>query len=105
MDTRTLFNKRTQLGTAAQPDGKDSGTTLAPAIRTAKNRPRPASHPPGVYGNHFKVGEANVTPLKSERSWMAEIGFPDGTTVRLDGRAEVAWVKQLVESLRLSCSR
>ena len=46
-----------------------------------------------------------VTPVKSERSWMAEIGFPDGTTVRLDGRAEMAWVKQLVESLRLSCSR
>ena len=46
-----------------------------------------------------------LTPLKSECSWMAEIGFPDGTTVRLDGRAEVAWVKQLVESLRRSCSR
>ena len=44
-------------------------------------------------------------PWKSAASWAAEIGLPDGTTVRLDGRAEVAWVKQLVESLRLSCSR
>lgn len=47
----------------------------------------------------------SLAPWKSERYWMAEIGLADGTTVRLDGRAEVAWVKQLVESLRRSCSR
>lgn len=46
-----------------------------------------------------------ATGWKTSPSWAAEIGLPDGTTVRLDGRAEVTWARALVESLRQPCSR
>ena len=45
------------------------------------------------------------TEWKSRPAWIAEIGLPDGTSVRLDGRVDVAWAASLVESLRRPCSR
>jgi transposase-like protein len=36
--------------------------------------------------------------------WSAEVGLPDGTTVRLVGGSDVAWTLALVESLRRLCS-
>ena len=48
--------------------------------------------------------EVIAPPWKSAPSWAAEIGLADGTTVRLDGRAEVSWASALVESLRRPCS-
>ena len=36
--------------------------------------------------------------------WVAEVALPDGSVVRLDRRAEIPWVRSLVESLRRSCS-
>ena len=45
------------------------------------------------------------TPLATPASWNAEVGLPDGTTVRLVGGTDVAWTQALVESLRRPCSR
>ena len=75
------------------PAGQLHYWTYSPRVSTA------ATNPP-VFQE-----VTGITPWKNAPSWAAELGLPDGTTVRLDGRAEVAWVKQLVESLRLSCSR
>jgi hypothetical protein len=36
--------------------------------------------------------------------WSAEVGLPDGTTVRLARGAEVEWIQALVECLRRPCS-
>lgn len=44
-------------------------------------------------------------PALSAASWRAEIGLPDGTTVRLAPEADAAWAKALIDSLRESCSR
>lgn len=44
------------------------------------------------------------TSWPTAHGWIAEISLPDGTTLRLDARAEVAWVRSLVESLRGPCS-
>jgi len=37
-------------------------------------------------------------------SWSAEIGWPNGTTVRLAREADVAWVMALIDCLRRPCS-
>lgn len=67
-----------------------------------------------VYGRRKKSGVEAApvfrelclpTPWTQPVGWVAEIGFQDGTLLRLDGRADVAWVGSLVESLRRSCSR
>lgn len=50
--------------------------------------------------------ELSVPSVAAARSpWRAEIGLPDGTTVRLDGHADVSWVSALLASLRAPCSR
>ena len=36
--------------------------------------------------------------------WTAEIGLPDGTTVRLRSEADAAWAGRLVQALRRPCS-
>lgn len=48
-----------------------------------------------------------ASPLgwKAPQTWAAEIGLPDGATIRLDSRADIAWIQNLVESLRRPCSR
>ena len=43
-------------------------------------------------------------PWPPSAAWMAEVALPDGTAVRLDARADIAWVSSLVESLRPPCS-
>ena len=45
------------------------------------------------------------TPVTRPASWSAEIGLPDGTSVRLVGATDVAWTLALVEALRRPCSR
>jgi hypothetical protein len=42
--------------------------------------------------------------LSSASAWSAEIAMPDGLRVRLSPGTDVAWVSQLVESLRRPCS-
>ncbi len=42
-----------------------------------------------------------VTP----RAWSAEVGLPDGTTVRLARGTDPGWTRALVECLRRPCSR
>jgi hypothetical protein len=37
-------------------------------------------------------------------SWSAEIGLPNGTTVRLARETDVAWAMALMDSLRRPCS-
>lgn len=44
------------------------------------------------------------TTLATPASWSAEVGLPDGTTVRLVGGTDVAWTLSLIESLRRPCS-
>ena len=38
------------------------------------------------------------------RSWVAEIGLPNGTTVRVARETDVAWAIALIDSLRRPCS-
>ena len=45
------------------------------------------------------LGWANPEP------WAAEIGWADGTTLRLGERADPQWVSALVQALRTPCSR
>lgn len=42
--------------------------------------------------------------LSTASDWSAEIAMPDGLRVRLSPGTDVAWVSQLVESLRRPCS-
>lgn len=42
--------------------------------------------------------------LPTPTAWSAEVGLPDGTTVRLARGTEVNWAMALVESLRRPCS-
>ena len=42
--------------------------------------------------------------LSTASAWSAEIAMPDGLRVRLSPGTDVAWVSQLVESLRRPCS-
>ena len=37
-------------------------------------------------------------------SWVAEIGLPNGTTVRVARETDVAWASALIDSLRRPCS-
>lgn len=43
-------------------------------------------------------------PAWSAGSWSAEIGLPNGTTVRLARETDAAWAKALIDSLRGPCS-
>jgi hypothetical protein len=43
-------------------------------------------------------------PPAPARDWSAEVGLPDGTTVRLVRGTEVEWIQALVECLRRPCS-
>ncbi len=43
-------------------------------------------------------------PSSSAGSWSAEIGLPDGTTVRLARETDAAWAMALIDSLRRPCS-
>jgi hypothetical protein len=43
-------------------------------------------------------------PARSEGSWSAEIGLPNGTTVRLTRETDAAWAMALIDSLRRPCS-
>lgn len=43
-------------------------------------------------------------PKLSAGSWSAEIGFGNGTTLRLAREADVVWAKALIDSLRGPCS-
>jgi len=45
-----------------------------------------------------------ASALSSASAWSAEIALPDGLRVRLSPGTDVAWVSQLVESLRRPCS-
>jgi hypothetical protein len=45
-----------------------------------------------------------ATPASSAGSWSAEIGLPNGTTVRLARETDAAWAKALIDSLRRPCS-
>jgi len=47
-----------------------------------------------------RLSEAAVTP----GPWSAEVGLPNGTTVRLARGADWEWAKGLVECLRRPCS-
>ena len=37
-------------------------------------------------------------------SWVAEIGLPNGTTVRVARETDVAWASALIDSLRRPCT-
>jgi hypothetical protein len=43
-------------------------------------------------------------PAATSRGWIAEVGLPDGTTVRLVRGADVEWAQAFVECLRRPCS-
>jgi hypothetical protein len=43
-------------------------------------------------------------PAATSRGWIAEVGLPDGTTVRLVQGADLDWTRALVECLRQPCS-
>ena len=43
-------------------------------------------------------------PPAPAKVWSAEVGLPDGTTVRLVRGTEVEWIQALVECLRRPCS-
>lgn len=43
-------------------------------------------------------------PAAASRGWIAEVGLPDGTTLRLVRGADVEWTQALVECLRRPCS-
>ncbi len=45
-----------------------------------------------------------ATPASSVGSWSAEIGLPNGTTVRLARETDTAWAMALIDSLRRPCS-
>ena len=67
-----------------------------------------------VYGSRRRSAEPMATPVFREvlvsglrnahAPWTAEIGLPDGTTVRLSPTADVTWAGTLIESLRRPCS-
>lgn len=44
-----------------------------------------------------------TTPASSAGAWGAEIGLPNGTTLRLTREADVAWAQALLDSLRQPC--
>jgi hypothetical protein len=44
-------------------------------------------------------------PAATARGWSAEVGLPDGTTVRLVRGTDVEWLQGLVECLRRPCSQ
>lgn len=43
-------------------------------------------------------------PTTAAGAWSAEVGLPDGTTVRLVRGVDVEWTQALVECLRRPCS-
>jgi hypothetical protein len=45
-----------------------------------------------------------AAPAWSAGSWSAEIGLPNGTTVRLARETDVAWAMALIDWLRRPCS-
>ena len=68
-----------------------------------------------VYGRRGRRTRTASSPVFHEVSvptewlqrpgWVAEIGLDSGMVLRLDGRADVGWVRSLVKSLRRPCSR
>ena len=67
-----------------------------------------------VYGSSQGRGAKGSAPRFQEvrlagaalcpAAWSAEVGLPDGTTVRLVRGADLDWTRALVECLRQSCS-
>lgn len=45
-----------------------------------------------------------TAPASGAGAWSAEIGLPNGTTIRLAREAETAWAMALIDSLRRPCS-
>ena len=63
--------------------------------------PSRGSEPPVPGFREVRLSAAWMGPA----AWSAEVGLPDGTTVRLAGGTDVDWTLALVESLRGPCSR
>ena len=60
--------------------------------------------PPGPRAPVATFQEVRLpTPALSTGSWGAEVGLPNGTTVRLAREADVAWTMALINSLRRPC--
>jgi hypothetical protein len=64
-----------------------------------RKRPVPEAPVPVFEEVVLPAGAASPSP------WIAEVGLPDGTTMRLGLGTEVAWVMSLVKSMRRLCSR
>jgi len=62
-------------------------------------KPQVAKAPVPVF-QEVRLAAAAATPTP----WSAEVGLPDGTTVRLVRGTDVTWTTALVESLRRPCS-
>ena len=54
---------------------------------------------PGLVFQEVRLPEASVPPV----AWGAEVGLPNGTTVRLARGTDWAWAEALVECLRRPC--
>jgi hypothetical protein len=61
--------------------------------------PRMAEAPAPVF-HEVRFPAAAALPVP----WSAEVGLPDGTTVRLVQGTDVTWTLALMESLRRPCS-
>ena len=59
-----------------------------------------AAEEPGLMFQEVRL----AAPASSAGSWSAEIGLPNGTTVRLARGTDWQWAKGLVECLRQPCS-
>lgn len=60
----------------------------------------PAAAEPGLVFQEVRL----PAPALSAGSWSAEIGLPDGTTVRLARGTDWEWAQGLVEGLHRLCS-
>ena len=65
----------------------------------ASRTPRSAQAGVPIF-QEVRLPSAVVTPT----SWTAEVGLPNGTTVRLARETDVAWAMALIDSLRRPCS-
>jgi len=60
----------------------------------------PAAVQTGLVFQEVRLSEAAITPVP----WTAEVGLPNGTTVRLARGTDWEWTKGLVECLSQLCS-
>jgi len=80
----------------AQREGVSVGQLRYWVYGPAKAR---AADKPGLVFQEVRLAEA----AGASGRWSAEVGLPDGTTVRLGREVDPEWAKALVDGLRRPC--